>query len=314
MEPWQLKQMQSLDLEVKILKTKQRIKEWYEKYDGKVYVSFSGGKDSTVLVDIVRETYPDIPVVFVNTGLEYPNILQFVKSISNVTMLRPAMSFKQVVEKYGYPVVSKIQAFTIRKLTTQNLSDRYRNKLMNGDERGSTGKLSEKWKMLLNAPFKVSEQCCNVLKKNPVKKYEKETGNHPITGMMACESKAREQAYLKTGCNAFDLKRPQSQPLGFWTEQDILLYFKIRNTAYCDIYGDIVAGGDGLLVTTGEKRTGCMFCMFGVHLEKGENRFQRMERTHPKLHEYCITKLGLGAVLEFIGVEYGKREIDYLLD
>jgi len=60
----------------------------------------------------------------------------------------------------------------------------------------------------------------------------------------------------------------------------------------------------------GEKRTGCMFCMFGVYLEPEPNRFQRMKRTHPAQWRYCMTKLGLAEVLDHIGVDYGKSEVE----
>ena len=97
-----LQQMQSLPLSVKILMTKRRIREWYDYWDGQVYVSFSGGKDSTVLLHLAREVYPDIEAVFVNTGLEYPEIQSFVKTFDNVTILRPKMRFDEVIKKYGY--------------------------------------------------------------------------------------------------------------------------------------------------------------------------------------------------------------------
>ena len=102
-----LYQMQSLPLKHKITMTRQRIRGWYEHWDGNVYVSFSGGKDSTVLLDIVRQMYPDVPAVFVDTGLEYPEIREFVKTFDNVTWLKPKMNFRQVIEKYGYPMFSK---------------------------------------------------------------------------------------------------------------------------------------------------------------------------------------------------------------
>lgn len=104
-----LAQMQSLPLKAKIQMTKRRIIDWYEYWDGQVYVSFSGGKDSTVLVDLVRNAcgLKDVPLVFVDTGLEYPEIREFVKSFDNVTWLKPKMNFKQVIEKYGYPFISK---------------------------------------------------------------------------------------------------------------------------------------------------------------------------------------------------------------
>ena len=103
----QLRQLQALPLNIKIRKTEQRIREWYEHWEGNVYVSFSGGKDSTVLLDIVRHLYPNVPAVFSDTGLEYPEINEFVKTFPNVTIVRPKHSFKKILTKYGYPIISK---------------------------------------------------------------------------------------------------------------------------------------------------------------------------------------------------------------
>jgi 3'-phosphoadenosine 5'-phosphosulfate sulfotransferase (PAPS reductase)/FAD synthetase len=139
------------------------------------------------------------------------------------------------------------------------------------------------------------------MKKQPFHTYEKETKRKPFTGIMASDSSQRESTYLQTGCNSFSGKK--SNPLGFWTEQDILLYISKYGIPYSKIYGDIV-NVEGQLITTGETRTGCMFCMFGVHLEKGENRFQRMKRTHPKIYNYCMDNLGLDEVLNYIGVKH----------
>lgn len=103
-----LYQMQSLPLSAKIRMTEYRIRQWVDEYgiDG-VYVSFSGGKDSTVLLHIVRKIFPDIKAVFVDTGLEYPEIRQFVSHFENVDCLKPKFTFRQVIEKYGYPFISK---------------------------------------------------------------------------------------------------------------------------------------------------------------------------------------------------------------
>ena len=106
-ELWELQQMQGLPLSAKIAKTKQRIREWYEHYDGRVYVSYSGGKDSSVLLHLVREMYPDVPAVFISTGLEYPEICQYVKTYTNVEWIRPKKTFKQVCKEHGYPIISK---------------------------------------------------------------------------------------------------------------------------------------------------------------------------------------------------------------
>ena len=102
-----LKELQALPLERKIQITQTRIIEWYQHYNGNVCISFSGGKDSTVLLHIARRLYPDIPAVFSNTGLEYPEIQRFVKSFDNIDIVTPSMRFDQVISTYGYPLIGK---------------------------------------------------------------------------------------------------------------------------------------------------------------------------------------------------------------
>lgn len=279
-----------------------------------IYVSFSGGKDSTFLLHLVRRLYPDTPAVFVDTGLEYPELREFVKSVENVTWVRPEMNFKKVIQTYGYPIVSKEISQVIEEARRHETTGKYtyRIKRLNGELLDKNGNKSiyncEKWKFLLNAPFLISNKCCNIMKKKPAKKYEKETGNYPIIGTMACESQARKTAWKVHGCNAFDTKRPTSQPLSFWTEQDILEYIKKYNLPYAPVYGEIVQDNKGKWQTTKCSRTGCVFCMYGCHLEKEPNRFQNLKITHPKLWQYCMKPmseggLGLKEVLEFIGIK-----------
>ena len=343
-----LKQMQALPLGSKIAMTKRRIREWYEHWNGQVYVSFSGGKDSTVLKHIVDSMYSDVPAVFVNTGLEYPEIQRFVREVKagkwdcfnvDVEILRPEMRFDQVIQKYGYPVASKAIS---RKVSDARKGIPYAMKYFENkavDRYGNPSKFNcMKWKFLIDAPFPVSHKCCDVMKKKPFNLYENQSNRKPIIGTMAAESTLREKAWLKAGCNAFDSKKPKSQPLSFWTEQDILHYIRQYNVPYCPIYGEIrIKRRDGeaegqinlidylgcyepedVLETTGCKRTGCMFCMFGCHLEREPNRFQRMKITHPKQYAYCIgggeyvdgiwqpskEGLGMGKVLDYIHVKY----------
>ena len=308
-----LRQKQSLPLEGKIILAQQRIREWYEHWNGQVCVSFSGGKDSTVLLHLVRDLYPDVPGVFVDTGLEFPEIRNFATSQPNVTVVRPAMRFDQVIKTHGYPVIGKRQARYIRDL--QNAGDHNRatvNLRLTGYNRAGNYcpslKLAQKWVYLKDAPFKISEQCCDVMKKAPLKTYQKETGRKPYVGTMACESSMRERHYLRNGCNAFDAASPISQPLSVWLEADVLEYIDRYGLNYASIYGDIVRDDNDVPYTTGESRTGCMFCMFGCHLEKAPNRFQRMKETHPRQYDYCMRSreekgLGLREVLDYIGVD-----------
>lgn len=352
-QPWDLKQMQSLPLQAKILMTKRRIEAWYEHWDGQVYVAFSGGKDSTVLKHIVDSMYNDVPAVFVNTGLEYPEIQKFVKDVkagkwdcfnSDVEIMRPEMRFDEVIVNYGYPAISKEISETVY-YARHSKPGKYKTSRMqrlNGEWKDKDGNKSqfncEKWKFMLDAPFEIHNQCCAVMKKRPSQKYAKETGRKQIVGTLAAESRLRYQQWLKEGCNAFDAKKPSSQPLSFWTEQDILHYIKKYSVPYCPVYGEIQVKPpedtekgqmnlidylgcyepEDTLETTGCDRTGCIFCMFGCHLEKEPNRFQRLKETHPRQYEYCIgggemvdgkwqpnkEGLGLGKVLDYIGVKY----------
>lgn len=339
-----LRQMQALPLGAKILMTKNRVREWVREYgeDG-VYISFSGGKDSTVLLHIVRSMFPDVEAVFVNTGLEYPEIQKFVKTFDNVTILRPEMRFDEVIKKYGYPLITKEVSGKI--VETKSNPNGYASQSFDSQSPkvlryGSKYDLS-KWKPLLDTDFNISPKCCDVMKKKPAKEFEKRTGKKPIIATMAGESVARTTAWFKQGCNGFEMKRPRSAPLSFWTEQDVLQYIKQNNIPIASVYGDVVYEespeqmrleeygftecGTEKLTTTGCDRTGCIFCAFGCHISKEPSRFQRLKETHPRQYQYCIgggeyvdgvwqpnkKGLGMGHVFDELNKIYGDGFIKY---
>ena len=345
------KQLLALDLEDKEILTYEKLDQWYTAWNGKCYVSFSGGKDSTVLAYLAarylssfRAPPWELNLVFVNTGLEYPEIQKFVNEYAdwlrrefprvtvNLHRLRPKINIRQVIMKYGYSIVSKEVAAYVEEARVK--PDGRSAARLRGEYLRSNGTPSDfncqKWEYLLFAPFAISSRCCAVMKKQPMNGYARKTQRVPTMATMAQESRLRTKVWLKTGCNAFEGKHPAGKPMSFWTEQDVLRFIVDRHIPIASVYGDIVAS-DGEndypstliekpLHCTGCQRTGCMFCGFGAHLEKGENRFERMKHTHPKHYEFCIgggaydpadgmwkpneKGLGYGRVLDFIGVRY----------
>lgn len=339
----ELRMKQALPLDVKVRMTKLRIRQWIDEFgeDG-VYVAFSGGKDSTVLLHLVREDYPNVPAVFCDTGLEYPEIREFVKTFDNVTWLRPELTFKQVIERYGYPVISKEVSQRVYDVRTQSARlnvpphDTYLYKRHFTEDSDYCQKYplfcSAKWAFLIDSNIKVSHKCCNIMKKNPSKKYEKETGRKPIIGTMAQESRLRQTEWIKSGCNSFEVKRPTSKPMSFWTEQDVLKYIIENNIKIASVYGDIVQVSDYALdgqmdiadfgiaedvrkcATTGTDRTGCMFCLFGCTGMKWD-KLEKMKKTHPKQYDFIMRPKEQGGlnykeVIDYIN-EHGNTNIKY---
>lgn len=289
---------------------------------------------------IIEGMYPEVPMAFVNTGLEYPEIQKFAIEQENVITLRPKVSFYEVIKRYGYPVVSKEVAKNVQYARSCGEESNHYKKLFGllMYEGKKSRFCTEKWSYLYDAPFRISSRCCDIMKKAPIYKYESETGRKPYVGTLAAESIQRQSAWIRNGCNSFDGRRPISAPMSFWTEQDVLHYIKEYNVPYCSVYGDIQikAPDDAMLgqmnfidvfgcydkndvlETSGCYRTGCIFCMFGCHLEKEPNRFQRLKETHPRKYDYCINGgemvdgmwqpnkkgLGLGFVLDYLGIKY----------
>ena len=370
MTPELLQQLQCLPLELKIQKSKIRIREWYEHWDGDVYVSFSGGKDSLVLLDLVRSVYPEVPAVFSDIGLEYPEVKSFVKTFDNIEIIKPRHSFKDILTKYGYPIISKevagnidgVRKFIYEKINNNTirlpneldvLTNYVKQNVVNEPEtlplleseisfrvatllgildkqailnwnipKGNNSIYHKKrWQWLLNSDFKISDKCCYHMKKSPMDKYMHETNRKPYIGTLADESNARRSAWLKHGCNTYK-SHPSSAPLSFWTEQDILQYIYENNLPLCSVYGEIQLV-DGKYECTKCNRTGCMFCMFGIHYDKENKRFGQLKQTHPKLYDYCMRGgeynelgwwqpsqdgLGMKHVLDFINMKGNAKK------
>ncbi len=312
--------------------------------------------------------YPEISAVYVDTRLEYPEIREFVKRQENVEIIRPKMNFRQVIIKYGYPMIGKEVAGCVygARRYMEKLLEREKNaesggkisnyshmadlvgidrrddkenelykSLINGEipstdiktparylillgkylhkENGvETSEYSkmynkERYKFLLEAPFEIADHCCSIMKKSPMHSYTKKTGRMPITAQMASENRLRTTYWLKNGCNGFDMKSPISNPMSFWTEQDVLEYIFDNHISIADVYGRVTADfgkaqpqgntmdmgifdtGKPIFGTTGCDRTGCVPCGFGCHREKSPNRWELAEKlSNPEIIDYMM--------------------------
>lgn len=293
-----------LPLEDKIEFSKSIIREWYDHWEGNVFVAFSGGKDSTVLLHLVRSVFPDVKAVFSNTGLEYPEIMAFAKSHDNVEVVQPQKKFVKVLEEDGFPITNKKIARNIKRIqnpTKTNFNTRRLSLTGYATKKGifnPRSKISKKWFPVAFSDVKVTDACCDYLKKDPLNHWKRENDKmKAFVGMMMGEGASRDLVLMQRPCNAFSMKDPTSLPLKFWTDDDVYEYADKFNVEICSVYKDYNLS-----------RTGCTFCGYGVEMEdKENNRFTKLKASHPKQFNIFVHKFGMNKALDYIGVNYGEE-------
>lgn len=346
------KELQELTLHEKVSLTQwEKMYQWTSFWRGQVRLSFSGGKDSTVMCYLfcellaqARDLCQTVHIAFSNTELEYPEIRIFAKWFATQWLPKrfpsldirfysicPKIGFRESILKSGYPIVSKEVASSIYEARRNpNGAGAIR---LRGEYRRRDGTKSEfnleKWAFLMRAPFQIGAGCCKDIKKAPLDRFGRETSLKSMVATMAEESRRRMSAWLQTGCNVFEGKRPVGKPMSFWRNQDVLAFIKERGIPICSVYGEIVATDgendyDETLIPcklrcTGCDRTGCVLCAFGAHLGQGENRFQRLKRTHPHMWRHGMfggefnaegmwvpneKGIGMARVLDYYGVPW----------
>jgi 3'-phosphoadenosine 5'-phosphosulfate sulfotransferase (PAPS reductase)/FAD synthetase len=331
----QMTAMQNLPYEIKVKRAAIRVREFIEKCDElgfNTHISV-GGLDSITLLYFIRSLGYDIPAISVS-GLEDKSIIKIHKEIG-VQSLKPGKPKTEVLQEFGFPVLSKRIAGKIE--TLQHPTERnktVRHAIITGEcgaqghfAKNSRMKLPQKWLELFAgyenenegtnyeiAPFKVSNKCCLYMKEKPCDKWAKEHNSKPFLGLMASEGGQREDALVEHGCNYFGKNVIRSAPFAPFLRQDLLQLALDLNVPVPEIYGKIERKTDGTLYTTGAQRTGCQMCGFGVHMEKRPHRFDKLRQRNPKEWEFwmykCCTdpdtgeKYGWGRVLNYIGVEW----------
>lgn len=336
MTRWEFEQKQSLPYEAKVKLAARRANEFYDEIVGNrganVHVSV-GGLDSITLLLFLRSIGLDVEAISVS-ALEDKSI-QAVHKQLGVQRISPGMRQVDVLNKFGFPVISKEKTSKIKAL--QNPTERnatVRHAIMTGEcgkqggyRTGTRMQLPKKWLELFGgpenerygtdyrtAPFKVSDDCCYYMKEQPCDKWAREHNSFPYLGLMASEGGRREKSLIANGCNYYGKTTTRSCPFATFFRQDLLQLALDLNVPVPEIYGTIERRADGTLYTTKAQRTGCTMCGFGIHIEQRPHRFDRLREMNPKAWEYymyrCVTDeetgetYGWGRVLDYIGVEW----------
>lgn len=278
--------LQSLPLEAKIIKTKQMVTDAINEFGIEhVYISYSGGKDSTVLSHIIKQKYPDIIHLFANTTNEFPETIQHIqweqnRNLTNIIIATPRdkygkpWTFNRVVSEYGFPLFSKRISNAIRT---------YRRAITPITKQNSIDYIQRNFgKYDCYKECNISDLCCEKLKKTPLRQKAKELNLEcSIIGTLASESRQRELDWLKNGCNVFHIRKDnQCRPLSFWTQKDIDEYIQKYNVKISKLY------------EMGYSRNGCMFCGFGITFESSPNRYEILKDTHPAAYQYLERHFG----------------------
>lgn len=299
----QLKEAQAWDLEEK--------EDWAHdvieralKQTEKQSCAFSAGKDSEVLLHMLLQHKPDIPIIYGNTTIEFPECVQFAKYLSkewklNFHEARPDVNFWWIVQEYGWPLLGK--TFGVGGVAHKDSREQFFDDLM------QEGKLTGQYKIQAEIP--ISSACCTFLKERPSVKLQKKMGIDCVfLGILASESRQRMFNFLDYGefYYAKTQKVHKCHPLAIWTDDDIWAYIKKYNLPYAKLYdmGFYDDFGDWIH----HKRNGCMFC--GMDIKFPNNHLAIMRRTHPKIWRFLMVKKGLGKVLMSLRFAIQEHQFD----
>jgi len=182
----------------RISETIENIKYIHNRFDGAVCVGWSGGKDSTVVLDLCVRLYGnDIPVVFCDTRIEFPETYEFIEKMRKFYNLKNFHVTK--------PVRSFFEDLNARK-----------------------GGL---WSMAKWRP------CCNNLKKIPLLNWMEEHGiKISISGTRKEESVKRRTYSLISEVSMGKRKILFGNPILDWSEEDVWNYHRRYNLPYNRIY------------------------------------------------------------------------------
>ncbi len=300
-----------LPYNVKVAYAETRIHEFIKTCGKDTFVAV-GGLDSITLLQFIRSLGYNIPAVSVSS-IEDKTVREVHRKM-NVIEVKPLKSKYHICRDIGYPVFSKEVAKKVYVIThPTEKNERYRHVIVTGETteraavRNSTiTKLPDKYLDLFyynSCPVSVSDKCCYYMKEKPVQQWVKDNNAFPFLGLHADESRRRFLSLSKNGCNMYG-NNARSAPFAIFTKSDILHLADDIKAPIPTVYGNIITDGT-TWKTTGQARTGCDICGFGIQFEKTRpHRFDILYQTDPKKWNFWINTMQYGALFDYIGFEY----------
>lgn len=244
-----------------------------------IYLSFSGGKDSTVLHYLIDEALPNnkIARVFINTGIEYLDVVKFIKELAKtderIQIINSSVNIIQMLNEQGYPFKSKQHSHVHNIYRNSGMSKSVINYL----EKDSLFKCPSilKYQFKNDFKLKISDKCCEHLKKNIIKKWEKDNNKFVVlTGMRKAEGGQR----TKLNCVVYDKDKniKKFHPLAVVSDDWEQWYIETRNIQLCKLY----------YPPFNFNRTGCKGCPFSLNLQE---QLEIMERLLPNEYKQCCS-------------------------
>lgn len=266
----------NIELEMAVKDAIFRIKRDYERTNGKIYLSFSGGKDSTVLAHLIMMSNlpTNIPFVFSDTGIEMEAIKNFVNDFPypNIVKVKPRKPFSKIIKEYGKPTISKLKSeglSTYQKHIDDPFSTARTRQLITGkrEKNGEASDLTTNYKLANkhmhflhpDTEFKIANKCCMYLKKYPFQDFVKENDMYgTFTGVRSDEGGIRSIKYKS--CVDISTKNGHeyvtSMPIIDWSNEVLEAFIKEYNIKLSDAY-----------TKYGCTRTGCCACPFSKNLK-----------------------------------------------
>ena len=299
----QLAQLQAMSLDYKIAWSRAVIERALPELR-RPSVAFSAGKDSTVLLHLLREYRPDIITIYGNTTIEFPECVKFARELKEQWQLnyheaRPDVSFWWVVEEYGWPLLGK-------HFGVGGVAHKSSREIFFGDL-AAEGKLTGGYAIQAEVP--ISSACCTFLKERPSQKLQRTLGVDGVfLGILAAESRRRMFNFLEYGewYYAKSQKMWKCHPLAIWTDDDIWAYIRRFDVPYASLYNMGYHNSQGEFIC--HKRNGCMFC--GMDIGFPNNHLAIMRRTHPKAWKVLMINKGLGKVLMQLRFVLDDHQLD----